>query len=139
MAGKNSAAYAAKWITSSLATVMGRSEARAQFKKDLRHRLHALVRLMKEEWPNLPRNDYKEIVANGFKTLRLLTSVGGYCKLIQKEYPEFLENLTDLIVYNTDSTSIQQEARKIIKNFSAAGYCEFPVELNHYIAKHNLA
>ena len=94
---------------------------------------------MQQEWPKFPLAERKEIVKNGFTIIRLLTSVELYCDLIKEQCPDFFEHFSNLVIYNTDSEVIQREAKKIIRNFFKVGFFEFPIELKHFIAKHNLA
>ena len=137
--GRNTIAYITKWTTSCLATLMGRSEARNQLKKDFRLKIIALVRLVQQDWPNVPLNERKEIVLNGFIIIRLLTSVDTYCDMLRDQCPEFFEHFSNLVIHNTDNDNIQREAHKIIRNFYKTGFSDFPIELRHFIAKNNLA
>ena len=64
-----------KIIVRIYATVMGRTEARAQFKKDIAKQLDALLGFMKEEdWSGLPTSERGAMIANIIQTLRLFTA-----------------------------------------------------------------
>ena len=80
------------------------------------------MRLMQQEWINLPQQDSREIVKNGFTIIRLLTSVESYCGLLKDQCPDFFDHLSNLVIYNTDSETIQREAKRIIRNFYKIGF-----------------
>ena len=76
---------------------------------------------------------------NGFTVIRLLTSVESYCDLLKDQCPDFFDHLSNLVIYNTDSETIQREAKRIIRNFYKIGYQDFPIDLKHFIAKHDIS
>ena len=106
-----------RWIARIYSTVMGRSEARYQLKKDVTNQLSALIKLLKDDLSFLPKSVRSEVIANTMKSFRLFTSSEASVNAILNYYPNFLNHLAPLIIANNKNPIIQKEAAHIIKNF----------------------
>ena len=80
------AAPIAQMLVRTLAAVMSKPEARAQFGRDLASHLSSLIGLMKKQWFGVPRQERSELVANGLKAMRLLAAGEGYVQQVENEF-----------------------------------------------------
>ena len=74
---------------------MGKPLARSQYGSDLAVQLSNLIGLMKKNWFGINRADRNDLIANGLKAIRLLTSGDGYVQMIENEFyqPTFMNQI----------------------------------------------
>ena len=97
--------------------------------------LMSLFNLLKEagSTSDVAASSKTELVANGLKTTRIVTSEKAFMLAIHEQYGDFLVFISYLMGCFSESKVVQQEARRIISNYAQVAV--LPAEFSQHIQK----